>query len=416
MSESVSAEPGLTGTPGPARSRPLIHPAVAPIAIAIVTFCVYRWSYQGEGAHFDYFVRLSDAFLHGRTDFVEHPPWLNELIPFEGKYYCVFPPMPAFLLMPFVKIFGSDLSQPTMSMLLGAASAALSYLVLSRWFAPALALTGTVLFAFGTNYWYHCEVGSGWYFAQICAVFFLWLALLELVTRKRPFLIGLAVAAAMLSRLPTTGALAFFVVMLWPDLVSGSGGIRTWRLHVRPALELAGGVLPAALITAWYNQTRFGSPTQFGYSLIPGVLDEPWYRHGISSVHYVPGHLKELFWSFPAHQDSWPYLIPKISIMALWVTTPAVVLVLLAPWRNRLTWAAAAGVVCTLPFHLTHGENGFAQFGNRFSLDYVPFLVILMVLGMRERLRWWVIALVALSIVANIWGVVMLSRQGYSIF
>lgn len=412
----VTSERTATSGLSPA-SRDRLATIGVPILIAVVTFAVYRWSYQGEGKNFDYFVRMSDALRHGRTDFVDHPPWLNELIPYEGKWYCVFPPMPAIVLMPFVAIFGTDLSQPMMSMLIGSASAAIAYLVLIRLFRPAVALTSTILFALGTNIWFHTEVGSGWYFAQVCGVFFLWLMLLEAVTRKRPLVVALAVSAAILCRFPTVGAIAFALVFLWPELVERVGPtLRDVRPRLRPMTLFALGLLPAVLITAWYNTARFGDPTEFGYAMIPNVLDEPWYSHGISSVHYVPGHLKELFFALPATQDNFPYLVPKISEMAIWVTTPAVVLILLAPWRNRLTLAAGAAILVTLPLHLTHGSSGFSQFGNRFSLDFVPFLVILMALGMRDRVRWWAVGLVSLSVVANLWGVVMISRQGHSVF
>ena len=48
--------------------------------------------------------------------------------------------------------------------------------------------------------------------------------------------------------------------------------------------------MPAALVAA-YNVARFGSPFEFGYGLIPGVLDEPWYAQGILAVDYIPRHL-----------------------------------------------------------------------------------------------------------------------------
>jgi hypothetical protein len=34
---------------------------------------------------YNYFVRLADAFLHFRLYLLENPPWLNELVPFQGN-------------------------------------------------------------------------------------------------------------------------------------------------------------------------------------------------------------------------------------------------------------------------------------------------------------------------------------------
>ena len=58
---------------------------------------------------FDYFVRLADAFLHGRLYLLEAPSWLNELVPGGGGWYVVYPPVPAVLLVPFVAVFGTEL-------------------------------------------------------------------------------------------------------------------------------------------------------------------------------------------------------------------------------------------------------------------------------------------------------------------
>ena len=46
--------------------------------------------------------------------------------------------------------------------------------------------------------------------------------------------------------------------------------------------------------TLIYNKMRFHSFTDFGYARIPGVLDEPWYNHGIFSYYYIPGQAYEM--------------------------------------------------------------------------------------------------------------------------
>ncbi|HUR76047.1 MAG TPA: hypothetical protein VMZ00_17315 [Sporichthya sp.] len=377
---------------------------------ALATWVVYRLSYQGEGAPFNYFTRLADAYLHGRTDLIEQPSWLSELIPRDGKWYVVFPPMPAFLAVPFVRVFGTDVAQPEISILVGAASAGVAFLVLDRWFPRSVAIWSTILWAVGTNYWYHAEVGSAWYYAQICAALFVWLALLEGATRSRPHVIGLLVGCAFLCRVTTIGALVFFVVLHHEQFLRG--GLQQWRA-LRPDLRqlglLAAGLAPAFAVAAWYNNTRFGSPTEFGYDLIPGVLNEPWYRHGLVSHSYVGEHLDEMFTALPRFQSDWPFAVPNIYTMAIWVTTPALVLIVLAPLRNRLTVAAWGGVAGIVPFLLTHGGNGFSQFGNRFSIDYLPFLVLLMAAGMRSRPAWPAQGLVVFSVAVNVWGVVMIS-------
>jgi hypothetical protein len=37
-----------------------------------------------------------------------------------------------------------------------------------------------------------------------------------------------------------------------------------------------------------YNFVRFGSLFDVGYWMIPGILDEPWFSHGLFSLQYIP--------------------------------------------------------------------------------------------------------------------------------
>ena len=60
-------------------------------------------------------------------------------------------------------------------------------------------------------------------------------------------------------------------------------------------------VLPLTLgvLTAAYNFLRFDSFLDFGYTHIPDVLREPWYNHGLFSLHAIPWNIhKMLFEGF----------------------------------------------------------------------------------------------------------------------
>ncbi|MGH2585628.1 MAG: hypothetical protein ACRDJE_12005, partial [Dehalococcoidia bacterium] len=382
------------------------------IALFLGTLLIYAVSHQGDGLPFNYFVRLADAFLHGRLYLTENPSWLSELIPWEGNYYVVFPPMPAILLTPFVAVFGPDFPQPALSIVLGAANVGLAYLVLLRLFRnPSVALWTAVLYGIGTNQWYHAENGNAWYVAQITALFFLWLALLEATTRRRLLVIGLCMSGAFLSRVTVLGALAFFLVYFWDRFVQVAPLRQHLRIRVfiKPLIAIGLGLSAGFVVAALYNWARFGSVTEFGYKLIPGVLEEPWYSHGLISTEYIGVHLEEMFTRLPRFQPEAPFVIPRVYVMAFWVTTPAWVLILFARFRSRVAIASVAAILATLPPIIMHGGPGFTQFGHRFSLDYIPFLLLLTASGMRDRVTWWKQALILISIAINIWGVLMLS-------
>ncbi len=350
-----------------------------------------------EGMSQTHFAHLADAFVHGRLDIdVAAVHGLTELIPAQGKYYVVYPPMPAVLLAPFVAVFGPTFPCWAFSIGIAALCIGLTDRLLRRIGFPArVSAWVTVLFGFGTTFWYTALRGASWDLAHVVAVFFLLLALLEAYGSFRPWLVGLYLGAATLSRLPIVLAAPFF---LW--LVSRKRGATAGRM----AALLCGLGLFLGL-DLLYNGLRFGTMWNAGYDLIPGVLDEPWYRQGILSFGYLPRNVHALLFQPPVLIHDFPYIVPTTFGLSLFLTTPAFLLMFLAP-INRLTLAiiGAAGLV-SIPT-LLHGWTGGTQFGYRFSLDYTPFLLLLVAQGMRGRVSHRVQALVVLSCVVSVWGLV----------
>lgn len=375
-----------------------------PIFLFIITFLVYLISSKGEGAGWNHFVVLADAFLHGHL-YVANT--LTELASWGGHYFVVYPPMPAILLLPFVAVFGSTFYQPGLSILLGAVNVSLAYIVLSRIFKNTkLALWISILYAFGTIQWYHAEVGSSWYIAHIVALFFLWLSLLEIVTKQRLFLIGLFIGAAYLARLPTILALTFVFVYLHQRFLHFKN--KKFILNFHNFFLFSLGFAPAVIFNWAYNYFRFGTIFDVGYSLLP-IFNEPWYRYGLFNIRYIPTHLKEVFIALPVFSVNPPFVIPSLYIMALWFVIPAFILIFFANFKSKLISASLiAMILISLP-GLMHGNNGSTQFGYRFALDFLPFLIILIASGLQNHFKWWAKSFIVLSILINLWGVIMVS-------
>jgi hypothetical protein len=90
------------------------------------------------------------------------------------------------------------------------------------------------------------------------------------------------------------------------------------------------------------------------------------------------------------------------------IATPALIPMLRAR-LTRLTFASAIAALFIAAPNLMHGGNGFTQFGYRHTLDFLPFLLILIASGMREHVGRIAAALILASIVVNAWGVYTLS-------
>ena len=73
------------------------------LALAALSGDLWLADRQFDAGRGDFFY-LADAFLHGRTWLTA--PLLNDVIPIDGRYYVLFAPFPAIVLMPLVAILG----------------------------------------------------------------------------------------------------------------------------------------------------------------------------------------------------------------------------------------------------------------------------------------------------------------------
>jgi len=383
--------------------------SVGTVLLMVLTAGVYLLSADGDRNDFDYFVRLADAFLHGRLYLLEAPSWLNELVPGGGGWYVVYPPVPAVLLMPFVAVFGLEFPQQVASCLFGAISVGLVWLILGR-FALRLPqrLILTLVFAFGTVLWYVAETGSAWYIGHASAVMFSAAAVLLALDRRWPLAVGLFLGLAAISRLPVAlgcvGVLMLILRIGWPLRLPEDR-----RAAVRQTIAFGAGMAIPVLGYFAYNWARWGTLMDEGYTKIPGVLEDPIYeKFGIFAIQYIPRHLHAIFlrsWNFV---DDPPFFQPSWWGLGLFLTTPLLVWLVRARLQDpRVLGSVVATALIAIPI-VTHGNVGIAQFGYRFSLDVQVFLLVVLAAvferGM-SRLAW-IAALASIAICAYaIWAI-----------
>jgi hypothetical protein len=77
--------------------------------------------------------------------------------------------------------------------------------------------------------------------------------------------------------------------------------------------------------------------------------------------------------------------------------------------HDRLALAAWAATIAIVMFNWMFAATGWAQFGYRYGLDFMPFLWLLVVLAVR-RLRWYHAVLIGASILVNLWGVLWIYK------
>jgi hypothetical protein len=195
-------------------------------AIYAITTSVYFGfaSRQVLSAHtpWNHFALLADCWLHGRLDLGGPPPGYagnNDFAEFRGKWYVAFPPFPAVLLVPLVKLAGSveRVMDGQFFLWLAGIGPAVLFLGLEklrRMDSGSGAMTNVLLallFAFGTVYFFTAEQGTVWFAAHVVAVALAAGYLLFALEAERPLLAGLMLGLGWLTRSPLLFAFPLFL-------------------------------------------------------------------------------------------------------------------------------------------------------------------------------------------------------------
>ena len=391
------------------------------LILFVGSLAAYALSSDGLLAHQSlapHFVYQADAFLHGQLALaVPRPPNLNDWVLRDGRWYVSFPPFPALLMVPFVAVFGLSFNDVTFTLFFSAANVALLYRLLRRiqldragWEHVAFAL----IYGFGTLAW-SCGIrGEVWYTAETIGVTLTLLYLHAALGARHPILAGLAVACAATTRAPLAFSAVFFLFeSLSPDGPVEWGRLRDparWRAALPKLVPYVLAIGAVAVPMAWMNHARFGSFGEFGHShLYANRVNEQIRRYGLFHYAFLERNLHDAFTRLPEIQFH-PF---KIGFngegMSLFVTTP-LFLSLLAPRQkprlHRALWLTVALVAIPGFFYQ---NSGYYQFGFRFSLDYTPYLILLLALGGRPFTGlFWLAAFAGLAVKA--WGAAVFNR------
>ncbi len=335
----------------------------------------------------------------------------------DGRWYVSFPPFPAVLMMPFVAIWGLRFNDVWFTLVFAALNVALFYRLLRRvqearaeWEHAALALIlgfGTLAFCCGIR-------GEVWFTAETVGVTLTLLYLHAALGARHPVLAGLAVACGAITRTPLAFSAVFFVFeALSPDGPMNAGALRDparWRKALPRLVPYALAIVAVAIPTMWANYVRFGSVSEFGHShLYANRVNQQIHQYGLFHYAFLERNLHAAFTRLPEIQFHPLRIGFSGDGMSLFVTTPLFLYLLWPlekPRLHRALWLTTALVAVPGFFYQ---NSGWFQFGFRFSLDYTPYLVLLLALGGRKFTGlFWAAAFAGLAV--NTWGAASFNR------
>jgi hypothetical protein len=144
--------------------------------IVVACFLVYFLIHLDRPNDYLHFVLQAQAWLDGNTSIPM--PRYQDVMPIvgsdgiaTGRGIIPFPPLPAWVLLPFVSIWHEATNQQLLSAVFGAVDVGIAYWMLGRLSIDlrVRALT-SVFFGLGTVLFYTSAIGSTWFFAHVVAV------------------------------------------------------------------------------------------------------------------------------------------------------------------------------------------------------------------------------------------------------
>lgn len=382
-----------------------------PILLIIGCLVIYKSIYTNPRNWYDHYLYLAKSLIQGRVDIPDLPQFYHDKLEINGKNYIPFPPGASFLLLPFILV-NNSITQQQVSIIIGALDVALIYFLLLKFTSVKKALFLSVFLGFGTSFFWASVVGTTWYFAHIVAIFYLTISLLLHFSNKH-FLSGIFFALAALTRMPLVVSGVFFLLELWPK----KKGLVTFLFG-------ASVFLPILLSYDWLRFGIFGETgyykiyeqyinSSYPYTIVQLIFPNAPY-FGYLDVRNIPLHLYTFLFMPPninLYDGVLKEIVPSPFGMGILFTSPLLFIALKPKFQSifeRNLYISA--IVSAIPSFL-HYMQGWVQFGYRFVLDFIVFLMI--ILALKFKFSKLTIMLFLISILVNFWGVSWAIKLGW---
>jgi hypothetical protein len=430
-----------------------LYPALFVVGLVVYGFIAGtdRLGHQSGAPHF---VFQADAWLHGQASI--DPPWPNDdwamietvalrdgrevrgrrmvtepmfrtlagdKIPSAqiarsvGRTTQVsFPFVPTAIMLPSALLFGRTANDVVPTIVIAALILPLALLLLRRLAAAKLSARSVgddlwlvAALGFGSVMLFSAVQGKVWYTAHVVGVVLALIYAWGSIEAKHPVLAGLALGAAALTRTPMAFMFPLFVLEAWRI----SPGIKMCAKRLVP---FAIPVVAFAIAGMIYNQIRFESPTEFGHGYLALGTGQPVRQqfametYGLFSLHYLARNLVVAFGLTPGFALHAPWVQISGHGLAIWVTTPILLALLVWPREanpiRRALWITTGLVAVP---SLLYMNTGWIQFGYRFSLDYLVFLILLLAIA-SPRLSLAGKLAIGAGILINLFGALTFDR------
>jgi hypothetical protein len=362
--------------------------AIGLTALAALLLAVQNLTVDG----LQQYSRLAGAFLDGRLDLGPGLERIDEPSHYRGRDYLPLGPAPAVLLVPFVaaaRALETTFLQGWLGFPLAGAACGVAFLLARRLgFSREDAFLLAFAFGLASPFVGVAALPISNYFAHVVVSGCLLLALHEFFGRRRFVWIGVCLGLALGSRLSAGLGTAFFLAAIALDAAP-------LARKARSAVALLAPVAAVAVLLLLYNEARFDDPFETGYAFqqVPDPVQLRARSFGLTSPVHVPGNLYYALLRLPEPVFAegtrsvmvFPWLRPDPWGMSLLVTSPWLLILLRLPRSDAVPRLLIGTSVLVAGGLVFTWSMGYAQFGYRFALDFLPFLWTALALGVRAR-------------------------------
>ena len=403
-----------------APKKPFARDVWVAIGLSLVATLAFYFSTNPTLRDLDYTLEIASAFLRGDLGLRGKPPeWLNEMIPYGNRYYSAFPLGAVLSMVPVALLQKGSLIHNFPARILGALIAGACvyfFFQLTKAFGPDYSslkpkpLARRILLAlfpvFATWTWCNLGMGGAWQIALGLALLGETAALYFTLVRPSPFIAGAFFALAVGNRTELLMIAPFYLYLFWRrsnENTANQSRIARMKqaLRVNAPMGIDFLTLPVALVllTAAYNFARFHSIFDFGYFHIPEVRDEPWYEHGLFSLHSIPWNVNKMLFEGFRDDPNFPFLSFHPFGCSIILSSPFLFLLFRNGGRYRvICWIAIA----LLTFILwCHGNPGGWQFSYRYAMILLPWMFLLLTGNGPPTITVTEISLFAVSVAIN---------------
>src|SRR6266536_4437758 len=388
-----------------------------PAGLSLLAAIAFYFSTNATLHDLDYTNQIASALLSGHVGLKEKPPdWLNEMIPHGKRYYSAFPLGAVLSMVPIALLqkVGVIHNFPghVLAALIAGCCVYFFFQLAKAFGANYSSLEGTSLVRrimlalfpiFGTWTWCNLGFGGAWQIALGLGLLGQAAALYFTLVRPLPLVAGAFFTLAFGNRTELLITLPLYLYLFWRQ---PNGRVFTWknlehgvRKNSRMLIRFLS--LPAilALLTAAYNFARFHSIFDFGYIHIPEVAQEPWYQHGLFSIHAIPWNIYTMLFQGYESLAYFPYIRPNGFGCSIFLVSPFLCLLFRQGGRYKVVaWIAIS--ILTLVLWL-HGNPGSWQFSYRYAMILLPWMFLLLTGNGPPRLTMIESSLFTVSVAIN---------------